>query len=220
MSTNESFMDRHHYLLRRLHSLTGIVPIGLFLIAHLTTNSTIVWGAINKRAVDTLRAPDGVVEAGQAGELLARQVGTFQHEVSFINNMPFLVLIEWTLWLSIAFHAVLGIIYARSGQNNMARYKYGGNTRYALQRLTGYLGVLFIVYHIGTLRWGWTFLQPNGEPWSHTHASSTLAAALRGHAGAWSIGGVFVALGYFAGLSPIAPRRVWAKPSKCCILSQ
>lgn len=203
MSTNASFMDRHHYLLRRLHSLTGIVPIGLFLIAHLTTNSTIVWGAMNKRAADPLRAPDGVVEVGQSGERLVRQVGTFQHEVTFINNLPMLVLIEWTLWLSIAFHAVLGVIYARSGRSNTRAYRYGGNRRYALQRLSGYIGLLFIVYHVGTLRWGWTFLQPNSEPWSHVHASSTLAAALRGHQGAWSVGGVFVSLLYFTGITAL-----------------
>lgn len=203
MSTETSFMDRHHYLLRRLHSLTGIVPIGLFLIAHLTTNATIVWGAINKRAADPLRAADGIVQVGDAGEVLARQVGTFQHEVTYINNLPFLVLIEWTLWISIAFHAVLGLVYATTGRGNTGSYKYQSNVRYSLQRLTGYVGLLFIVYHIGTLRWGWTFLQPNGEPWTHTHASSTLAAALRGDAGAWSIGGVFVALLYFAGITSL-----------------
>ena len=203
MVKNESFMDRHHYLLRRLHSLTGIVPIGLFLIAHLTTNSAIVWGAVNKRAVDGLRASDGVVQVGEAGETLARQVGTFQHEVGYIYELPFLVLIEWTIWLSIGFHAVLGITYARTGRGNTGRYKYQSNLRYSLQRWTGYVGLFFIIYHIGTLRWGWTFLQPNSEPWSHTHASSTLAAALRGHQGAWSLGGVFVALLYFAGITSL-----------------
>jgi hypothetical protein len=30
-----SFIEKNHFLLRRLHSLTGIVPIGVFLIAHL-----------------------------------------------------------------------------------------------------------------------------------------------------------------------------------------
>ena len=37
------FLDKHYFLLRRLHSLTGIVPIGIFLLAHLTTNSSPVW---------------------------------------------------------------------------------------------------------------------------------------------------------------------------------
>ena len=47
VSENGSFLDRHHYLLRRLHSLTGIMPIGMFLVMHLTTNSSIVWGVLN-----------------------------------------------------------------------------------------------------------------------------------------------------------------------------
>lgn len=39
-----SFMDRHHFLLRRLHSLSGIVPVGIFVIMHLFTNFQIIAG--------------------------------------------------------------------------------------------------------------------------------------------------------------------------------
>ena len=94
----QGFLDKHHFVLRRLHSLTGIVPIGLFLIAHLTTNSTIVWGAINKRAEQGVAFAEGE-------RSFVRQVATFWHEVQFINELPFLILIEITLWLSIAFQA-------------------------------------------------------------------------------------------------------------------
>jgi len=31
--------DKYHFLLRKLHSLSGIIPIGVFLIEHLLTNS-------------------------------------------------------------------------------------------------------------------------------------------------------------------------------------
>ena len=43
-TTPKSFLDRHYHLIRRLHSLSGVFPIGLFLIPHLTTNSSILWG--------------------------------------------------------------------------------------------------------------------------------------------------------------------------------
>ena len=65
MTNDQSFMNKHHFLLRRLHSLTGIVPIGLFLIGHLTTNSTIIWGAINGRATHAMD-PDFVANRPHA----------------------------------------------------------------------------------------------------------------------------------------------------------
>lgn len=199
MTTNQSFLTKHHFLFRRLHSLTGIVPIGVFLIAHLTTNSSIMWGAINGRATHSMD-PDIVAGVGQN---TARQVGTFQHDVAFINEaVPFLILIEITLWLSIGFHAVLGVYYAKTGKSNTKRYEYQDNWRYTLQRISGYVGILFILYHIATLRWGWTFLVPGKTKWDYEYASSTLAMALKGsESGDWTVLGVVVSLFYLVGVS-------------------
>lgn len=136
-----SFLDRHYFLIRRLHSLSGIIPIGAFLLPHLTTNSSIVWGSWLNEA-----------HHGHAG------VETFQHEVNFIHNLPFLILIEWTvLFLPILFHAAVGVWFAMSGQTNVNRYSYQNNWRYTVQRLSGYLGVIFIFMHITSLRFGWTY---------------------------------------------------------------
>ncbi|MBL4591446.1 MAG: hypothetical protein JKY96_05750 [Phycisphaerales bacterium] len=189
MSTKDGFMQRHHFLLRRLHSMTGIVPIGMFLIVHLTTNSTIAWGGANTRAHG-----DGWMD---------RSIATFQHEVEFINNMPLLLLIEISLWLAIGFHSILGVYYAMSGANNMGSYKYMGNTRYALQRLTGYFGIFFLFYHIATLRWGWSWLVPGGAVWSHEFASSTFAAAIQGSTEGYTGMGVLVSVFYFVGVSAL-----------------
>jgi len=183
---NAGLLRRHHLLLRRLHSLTGILPIGVFLIFHLTTNSSVLWGAINSRA---------------HAEGLARGVETFQHEVAWINELPGLILIEITLWLSIAFHAGLGVVYALSGRPNVRLYPYRDNWRYTLQRWTGYIGIVFIVYHVATLRWGWSFLVPGGAEWSHHFAASTLADALRGSPAAITPLGVLVSLLYFVGVT-------------------
>ncbi|MCA9272939.1 MAG: hypothetical protein KDA31_07840 [Phycisphaerales bacterium] len=190
-------MNRHYFLLRRLHSLSGILPIGVFLINHLLTNSTIAWGLVNSRASENV-AP-GTIE--QVGEMTARRVGTFQHEVTFINEMPFLVLIEVTLWVSIAFHAILGVYFARTGKSNTARYAYQDNWRYSLQRLTGYIAIFYIFYHVATLRWGWTFMSPTDEPWSHSQAASTFSLALRGQAQGIGFGGILVSLFYFVGVT-------------------
>ncbi|MBX3364403.1 MAG: hypothetical protein KF866_06510 [Phycisphaeraceae bacterium] len=190
MSTRQGFLERRYFLLRRLHSLTGIVPIGLFLIMHLTTNSSIVWGMMNKRADHSAHA---VSERG---------VATFQEEVNWINGLPAILLIEIVLWLSIAFHAVFGVYYARTGRFNTDRYRYQDNWRYMLQRITGYIALLFIFYHVATLRWGWSWLVPGGTTWDHAYASSTLAAALRGSAdGNVTIGGVLVSLFYVLGVT-------------------
>jgi len=89
-----------HFLLRRLHSLSGLVPVGLFLCFHLFTNFQILWPS------------------------------AFQHEVEFIHDMPALFYIEVTLWLSIGFHAALGLYYTFSGNelHPYANYTGCGNT--------------------------------------------------------------------------------------------
>ena len=185
---SQSFLQRHHFLLRRLHSLTGVVPIGVFLIVHLVTNSSVIWGALNDRA--------------HAETAIGRGIETFQHEVTFINDLPRLLLIEiFGLWIPIAFHAGLGIVYALTGRQNLTSYQYQSNWRYTLQRWSGYIGVLFIFYHVATLRWKWNFLIPGDAEWSHYFASSTLAAALKGDPYGWTAGGVLVSLLYLAGVS-------------------
>lgn len=151
-------MDRHYFLLRRLHSLSGIVPIGVFLIFHLTTNSSIMWGRIF--------APN---EHGDAG------VEVFVHEVNWIHNLPALQLMEWfVLFVTIAFHALLGIYYATTGKGNVKAYNYQDNWRYSLQRLSGYIGIVFIFMHVTSLRFGWTYggLMPAFDA---EHAASSTA---------------------------------------------
>lgn len=182
-----NFFDANYHLLRRLHSLSGIVPIGVFLIAHLLTNSSIVWGLFDARKK----------EYGHGG------VATFQHEVDFIHSIPFLLIIEISLWGAIAFHTILGFYYAFTGKTNTSQYNFGGNWRYRLQRVTGYLGIFFIIYHVGTLRWGWTFLIPGGTQWSAEYAASTMAAAIRGGMNEFTGAGLIVASAYMVGVTAL-----------------
>lgn len=183
-----TFMERHHFLLRRLHSLSGVVPIGLFLVFHLTTNSSVVWGSLS----------GGHGDGGHAG------VETFQHEVNFIHSLPALLPMEvFVLWLPIAFHAGLGVYYATTGRSNTKRYGYGANWRYALQRATAWVGLLYLVYHVGTLRWGWSRLIPGGLAWTEEHAASTMAAALQGSTEGMTGWGVAVVAFYLLGVSSL-----------------
>ena len=140
-----SFFDRYHFLLRRLHSLSGIVPVGLFVIMHLFTNAQMIWG----------QSDDG---SGKS---------VFQHEVDFIHSMPALLFIEIALWSSIGFHAALGFYYTFTGKHNVKSYKYKGNYRYLLQRITGILALIFIFLHIATLRWRWDIFGWYTPFWAH-----------------------------------------------------
>lgn len=190
MSNRQGFFDKHYFLVRHLHSLTGIVPIGVFLIAHLVTNSSLAWGKFGLRA------------EGKDMSIADGGVAYFQEEVAWINTqVPHLLLIEITLWVSIAFHSILGFYYAMYAKPNNAKYAYQDNWRYTLQRVSGYLGIVFIFYHVATLRWGWDFLVPSGTVWSHHFSASTLAAALQGSPEGWTAMGVVVSLVYFIGIT-------------------
>lgn len=143
-----------YFLLRRLHSLTGIIPVGIFVIFHLFTNAQLL-------------------------------LGDFQHEVEFIHSLPALLVMEIVLWVSIGFHAGLGLVYTFVGAKpNVAHYGYFDNWRYSLQRITGIIALGFIFVHVATLRWKWSlggwftpfYVEgPDGEPL----ASATTAKALQ-----------------------------------------
>jgi succinate dehydrogenase / fumarate reductase cytochrome b subunit len=190
VTRRQGFLEKNYFILRRLHSLTGIVPIGVFLIAHLVTNSSLAWGKFGLRA------------EGRGVPMLEGGISYFNKEVSWINTqVPHLLLIEITLWVSIAFHSILGLYYATTGRPNTARYAYQDNWRYTLQRWSGYVGILFIFYHVATLRWGWTFLVPGGTKWSHDFSAATLVAAVQGSTDGWTAAGLVVSIFYFLGVS-------------------
>ena len=102
------FLDRHHFLLRRLHSLSGILPVGVFLIFHLLANSTAYIGS-----------------------------KSFDMFVKQIHDLPWLLAIEYTfIFLPLAFHGIYGIAIAWEGKLNQSQYPYMDNWRYTLQRVT------------------------------------------------------------------------------------
>jgi len=126
-----SLEQRHHFLLRKLHSLSGIVPIGAFLIEHLLTNS-MAFGGREK----------------------------FNDAVHSLHNLPYLWALEvFGIFLPLAFHALYGIRIAMTAEYNVASYPYMGNRRYSLQRITGYIAFVFLIVHLLKFRFahlvGW-----------------------------------------------------------------
>ncbi|MGI5861995.1 MAG: hypothetical protein ACOX6T_08030 [Myxococcales bacterium] len=115
------------FLWRRLHSLTGIVPVGFFLLFHIFENMSALQGAA---------AYDATI-AKLAGLL----------------PPPFFYFVEVGLiLLPLAFHGLYGTYLALEGSPNLVSYGYRRNYLYVLQRVTGVLVLAFVVYHVVTLR--------------------------------------------------------------------
>jgi succinate dehydrogenase / fumarate reductase, cytochrome b subunit len=113
------------FALRRLHSLTGIIPVGAFLFEHiLISNSTAISGP----------------------EAYARQV-------SFLANLPLVFFLELLfIWLPIAFHALYGFYIWYRGDGNVGEYPWTGNWMYTAQRWTGGIAFIYIIWHTWTMR--------------------------------------------------------------------
>jgi succinate dehydrogenase / fumarate reductase, cytochrome b subunit len=116
---------RYHFLLRRLHSLTGII-FGGYLVVHLIVNATIA----------------------QAGQV-------YQIQVNKIHDLPLLWAIEWAfIYLPIIFHTVYGIWITATAQPNPMQYSYTRNWFYTLQRISAIIIVLFMIFHVFSLKYG------------------------------------------------------------------
>lgn len=116
----------NHFLLRRLHSLTGLV-FGGYLVVHLIVNATIA----------------------QLGEV-------YQVQVDKIHSLPVLWAFEWGLiYLPILYHTVYGIWITLAGQPNVSSYPYKKNWFWLLQRISALVIVLFMIFHVFSLKYGW-----------------------------------------------------------------
>lgn len=124
-----SAKERYHFLIRRLHSLTGLVPVGVFLCFHLAANSTILL-------------------PGQAG-------AEFQKAVERIHLLDKMIVpVEIVgIFLPLLFHALLGFQIIFTAESNAQQYRYGSNIRYTLQRATGVIAFFFIAYHVWQMHW-------------------------------------------------------------------
>jgi succinate dehydrogenase / fumarate reductase, cytochrome b subunit len=122
------------FVLRRLHSLTGIIPVGAFLFEHiLISNSTAISG------------PDA-----------------YARQVSFLANLPLVFFLElFGIWLPIAYHGLYGFYIWYRGDGNTAEYPWSGNWMYTMQRWTGGIAFIYIVWHTYTMRFTGTDLHEN-----------------------------------------------------------
>jgi succinate dehydrogenase / fumarate reductase cytochrome b subunit len=108
------------FLLRKLHSLTGIVPIGAFLIEHLISN------------FEALKGP-----------------AAYAAQVKFLNGLPLVRVLEWVfIFIPILYHALYGLYITFRGRQNVNVYPWAGNWMYLMQRVTGIIAFAYIIQHV------------------------------------------------------------------------
>lgn len=114
----------HSYFWRKLHSLSGIVPIGAFLVEHFISNSEAIHGPV-----------------------------AYAGTVRFLNSLPWVPVLEWGLiFLPLLYHAFYGFYIWYRGESNVAYYPWGGNWLYTAQRWTGLIAFIYIFQHVYTMR--------------------------------------------------------------------
>jgi succinate dehydrogenase cytochrome b subunit len=122
--------EMRHFLLRRLHSLTGLFPIGVFLLEHLYTRAKVQYGA-----------------------------AAFNEAEEGLWSIRYLWAAEiFLIAVPILFHGIYGLFIAYEG--TPLRPAHGIETRYqalayALQRVTGVVVFVFLLYHVWHTRIQW-----------------------------------------------------------------
>jgi succinate dehydrogenase / fumarate reductase cytochrome b subunit len=118
MAGNREFVNR------RLHSLLGVIPVGLFLIQHLVVNHFATRGA----------------EA-------------FNEAAHFMEMLPFRYVLETVvIFLPLLYHAIYGVYIAFTAKNNVSNYGYLRNWLFMLQRVTGIITFIFVAWHVWETR--------------------------------------------------------------------
>lgn len=112
--------DKRHFYLRRLHSLSGVVPVGMFLVQHIYGNVLALWGG-----------------------------PTYDEHVNYLLEQPLLPLLEWGgVFLPLLFHAALGVYFMADSRLNPGRYSYARNITYTLQRVTAWVTLAYVAFHV------------------------------------------------------------------------
>lgn len=114
------------FLLRKLHQLTGIVPLGVFLLEHFYTNSKALTGADD-----------------------------FNKAVADLQSIPYIIFVEIIgIFIPLLYHALYGIFITKEMRLNNLHYPYSRNWFYTIQRVTGMILFVFITFHVLNFRFG------------------------------------------------------------------
>ncbi|MDT0161843.1 succinate dehydrogenase cytochrome b558 subunit [Bacillus infantis] len=118
MAGNREFFNR------RLHSLLGVIPVGLFLVQHLVVNHFATGGE-----------------------------ESFNKAAHFMEQLPFRYVLETVvIFLPLLFHAIYGLYIAFTAKNNASRFGFFRNWMFLLQRVSGVVTLIFITWHVWETR--------------------------------------------------------------------
>ena len=114
------------FVLRKLHQLSGIVPLALFLLEHFYTNSKAIDGA-----------------------------ASFNNAVTELQSIPYILFVEiGGIFIPLIYHAVYGLVITMEARPNNLNYPYPRNWFYSIQRITGFVLFFFIAFHVLNFRFG------------------------------------------------------------------
>jgi succinate dehydrogenase / fumarate reductase cytochrome b subunit len=114
------------FLLRKLHQLTGVVPLGVFFFVHMYANSAAMGGA-----------------------------KSYNKHVQDIHDIPYLIFVEiFGIFLPLLFHSIYGVLISAEAKANAIGYSYARNWFYVFQRVTGIFLFVFLLFHLLNLRFG------------------------------------------------------------------
>ena len=114
------------FILRKLHQLTGIMPLGFFLLEHFYTNSKALNGAAD-----------------------------FNSAVKDLQSIPYILFVEiGGIFIPLIYHAVYGMVITVEMRPNNLHYPYARNWFYTVQRVTGFILFFFITFHVLNFRFG------------------------------------------------------------------
>ncbi|WP_100011984.1 succinate dehydrogenase cytochrome b558 subunit [Lentibacillus sediminis] len=112
--------EHRDFFYRRLHSLLGVVPIGIFLVQHLVVNHFAVYGE-----------------------------ESFNTAAGFMHDLPFRLMLEiFVIYLPLLFHAILGVYIVFTARNNVKNYGYFRNWMFRFQRTSGVITLVFLAWHV------------------------------------------------------------------------
>jgi succinate dehydrogenase / fumarate reductase cytochrome b subunit len=119
-------LNRESFFWHKVHSLTGVIPVGYYMAQHLVLNSF------------TLGGPE-----------------KFNGVIEFFEGIPkhFLIVLEvFAIWLPLIFHAIYGMFIVGRSQQNFIGTKYGWsqNSMYTFQRYSGIFLFFALIFHVST----------------------------------------------------------------------
>lgn len=119
-------MSNTDFYIRRLHSLSGIAPIGVFLLEHIFSISTVIAGP-------------------EVFDATVAHLAAIPHGLLITMEICFIA-------IPLLFHGIYGAYIALQAKNNAGDYTYARNRQFWLQRMSAWYTFAFLIWHVGYLR--------------------------------------------------------------------